>query len=76
MTNLRAWFVPLGLPIITGNSGEETLAVHRRHVMLGLMQQQPLLVSWLLSHAARHHGSPPRSALSLRAVGLGVDGNQ
>jgi acyl-CoA synthetase (AMP-forming)/AMP-acid ligase II len=24
--------------------------------MLGLMQQQPLLVSWLLSHAARHHG--------------------
>ena len=24
--------------------------------MLGMMQQQPLLVSWLLSHAARHHG--------------------
>ena len=24
--------------------------------MLGLMQQQPLLVSWLLTHAARHHG--------------------
>jgi fatty-acyl-CoA synthase len=25
--------------------------------MLGLMQQQPLLISWLLKHAARHHGS-------------------
>jgi fatty-acyl-CoA synthase len=25
--------------------------------MLGLMQQQPLLVSWLLRHAARHHGN-------------------
>ena len=25
--------------------------------MLGLMQQQPLLVSWLLTHAARHHGN-------------------
>jgi len=24
--------------------------------MLGLMQQQPLLISWLLKHAARHHG--------------------
>src|SRR3984957_13541757 len=56
MANLRAWFVPLGLPIITGNTGEGTLPAHWRHVMLGLMQQQPLLVSWLLSHAARHHG--------------------
>ncbi len=25
--------------------------------MLGLMQQQPLLISWLLKHAARHHGN-------------------
>jgi 3-(methylthio)propionyl---CoA ligase len=25
--------------------------------MLGMMQQQPLLVSWLLRHAARHHGN-------------------
>jgi fatty-acyl-CoA synthase len=25
--------------------------------MLGLMQQQPLLVSWLLKHAARHHAN-------------------
>ena len=25
--------------------------------MLGLMQQQPLPVPWLLNHAARHHGS-------------------
>ena len=24
--------------------------------MLGLMQQQPLLISSLLAHAARHHG--------------------
>ena len=24
--------------------------------MLGLMQQQPLLISTLLKHAARHHG--------------------
>ena len=26
--------------------------------MLGLMQQQPLLISSLLTHAARHHGAP------------------
>ena len=25
--------------------------------MLGLMQQRPLLISTLLTHAARHHGS-------------------
>ena len=37
-------------------AGEETLPAHWRHVMLGLMQQQPLMISSLLSHAARHHG--------------------
>jgi fatty-acyl-CoA synthase len=36
--------------------------------MLGLMQQQPLLISWLLNHAARHHGS----AEVLSATGPGA----
>ena len=35
--------------------------------MLGLMQQQPLLVSWLLNHAARHHGG----AEVVSATGIG-----
>src|SRR5262249_23532954 len=44
------------LAIIAGNRGDETLAAQWRYVMLGLMQQQPLLISTLLKHVARHHG--------------------
>ena len=36
--------------------------------MLGLMQQQPLLISSLLSHAARHHGT----AEVVSAIGPGA----
>jgi acyl-CoA synthetase (AMP-forming)/AMP-acid ligase II len=46
-----------GLPIITGNGGKESRPANRRDAMLGLMQQQPLLISSLLTHAARHHAS-------------------
>src|SRR5215472_14836790 len=56
-----------GLPIIAGNDGRES---HRRtggHVMLGLMQQQPLLISSLLTHAARHHAN----AEVVSAIGQG-----
>src|SRR5689334_6128453 len=54
---LRSLSRLIQLAIITGNRGDETLATQWRYVMLGLMQQQPLLISTLLKHAARHHGA-------------------